>query len=368
MPDSTNLIAETGAMRIAFITEYQRIGGGESNLLNLCEALSAHANVTLYCGGLVYQQARERGIDCRQLNIEGKRWLRALPLVTYPAALRRELASYDVVHAYSLNVLPRLTMFSRPLVWTTHGFWERPFGWRARIIDLMVERVVAVSNDVLSICRFSAGKARRIFLGTNFSGASTAPVRLFDPAHLRLVCVGRFQDIKGQDLLITAVDLAARARPSTHFTVELLGDVHGELPADIAFRERLRMLAAACPPNVEVRFEGFQSDVATYLHSCDFSIVPSRYESFSMAAIEALACGKPVLAPAIGGPRDIIDRPEIGRLFEAGNVTALRDGLMMMIDGFGDFSAAACRARAADFSVQAQAAAHLALYKELSDA
>lgn len=352
-------------LRIALITEYQRIGGGESNLLNLCEALAVHADVTVFCGGLVYEQARERGLSCRRIDIEGKRWLRAFPLLSFPATLRRELRSYDVVHAYSLNVLPRLAMLGKPVVWTTHGYWERPNGWRARVIDLLVDRVVAVSTDVLSICRFSAGKARRIFLGTNFSAADSPVSRPFNPAAVRLVCVGRFQDIKGQDLLLAAVDRAARARPQARFTLELLGDVHGTLEADLAFRSLLQKLAANCASNVDVRFAGFQRDVAGYLHASDICVIPSRYESFSMVAIEALACGKPVLAPAIGGPRDIVDRPAIGRLFEAGNALALERELLAMIDGFGDFSPAASRARAADFSVTVQADAHLALYREL---
>lgn len=351
-------------MRIAFITEYDNIGGGESNLMNLCQALGRQAEVTLFCHGQLHEQASARGIACRRVALTGKRWIRALPVVSFPRSLRKELEGFDIVHAYSLNVLPRLTMLARPLVWTTHGYWERPRGWRARVIGGIVDRVVTVSSDVDRYATFGE-KQRKIYLGTPI-GPDNVELKKFDPANVRMACIGRFQRIKGQDLLLQAMGTLAAANPARHITLELIGDVNGSAPDDMEFRHALHMLADRVrATNLDIRFLGFQRTPLPSIRQADIVVVPSRYESFSMVAIEALACGKPVVAPAIGGPKDIVDSDRIGTLFEPGNAEALGVALEYAIAAFGTYSAQECVQRARVFSVERQAQAHMRLYLEM---
>jgi glycosyltransferase involved in cell wall biosynthesis len=351
-------------MRIAFLTEYDSIGGGESNLMNLCSELGKNAEVVLYCDGKLHEQASQRGIACQRAALRGRRWVRFLPLLSLGGALRRELAGFDVVHAYSLNVLPRLFLAGRPLVWTTHGYWERPNGARARVIDAFVDRVVTVSTDVDNGAEFGA-KQRKIFLGTptDVVPPSRKP---FDPSNVRIVCVGRFQRIKGQDLLLQAVGGLAAVQPDRHITLELVGDVNGSEKADLEFRAELHAAGKALQaPNLEIRFLGFQKRPQEFIRAADFVVVPSRYESFSMVGIEALACGKPVVAPNVGGPKDIVESAELGTLFEAGNAQSLQQALERTIAGFSGFSFDACVSRAKAFSVERQAEQHMNLYREI---
>lgn len=351
-------------MRIAFFTEYDSIGGGESNLMNLCSALSRHAEVVLFCDGKLYEQATARAIPCRRMSLPGKRWLRFLPFLSIDPALKQELAGYDIVHAYSLNVLPRLFLAGRPLVWTTHGYWERPNGMRARVINAFVKRVITVSTDVDKNASFG-DKQRKIFLGTPIE-KSLPEQKKFDAKNIRVVCVGRFQRIKGQDLLLEAISTLALKNPSSRITLELVGDVNGQEKADLEFRDEIRALAKATQfPNLQVIFSGFQKNPKPYIRAADVVVIPSRYESFSMVAIEALAIGKPVVAPNIGGPKDIIDRPELGMLFEAGSAVSLGEVLQQVISDFAKFSFDASVSRAQDFSIERQVEQHLQVYREI---
>jgi glycosyltransferase involved in cell wall biosynthesis len=84
-----------------------------------------------------------------------------------------------------------------------------------------------------------------------------------------------------------------------------------------------------------------------------------------MVAIEALACGKPVIAPNIGGPKDIIDQAELGMLFEAVSAVSLGEVLQRAISDFTRFSFDACVSRAQDFSIERQVDRHLQLYQEI---
>ncbi len=68
----------------------------------------------------------------------------------------------------------------------------------------------------------------------------------------------------------------------------------------------------------------------TFYEGIDFFVLPSRRESFGIVLLEALACGKPVLASRCGGPEDIV-HAENGLLVEPENVEALSSGLQKMV-------------------------------------
>jgi glycosyltransferase involved in cell wall biosynthesis len=106
---------------------------------------------------------------------------------------------------------------------------------------------------------------------------------------LRLVAAGRLHRQKGFDRLIGMV---AALPPSSHLTI--LGDGP----------ERERLLAAAADRGLgaRVRIAGYESVPAPFYAGADAFVLPSRWEGMPNAALEALACGTPVIAtPEAGG-------------------------------------------------------------------
>ena len=96
------------------------------------------------------------------------------------------------------------------------------------------------------------------------------------------------------------------------------------------------------------------------------SALPSVNEAFGLVVAEALACGTPAVASTGFGPAEIIDRPEVGRLFGGGDEEALARALLDALELAADpGTIEACVRRAADFSVDAATAAHERLYAEL---
>lgn len=73
---------------------------------------------------------------------------------------------------------------------------------------------------------------------------------------------------------------------------------------DDADRERFHAMAKDC--GARVSFGGFRKDMATAMASADLFLFPSHYEAFSLATIEAAACGLPILATKINGTEDFI--------------------------------------------------------------
>lgn len=86
-----------------------------------------------------------------------------------------------------------------------------------------------------------------------------------------------------------------------------------------------------------VKFHGRQPEVVTFMRSCDFFVLPSLYENFGVVYIEAIACGKPVIATNAGGPKEFVNK-EVGILVLPKDVTALTEAIDYMLDHYQDYS------------------------------
>ncbi len=90
--------------------------------------------------------------------------------------------------------------------------------------------------------------------------------------------------------------------------------------------------------NSYVIFEGLKTnpEVYEFLKGCDFLVMNSRFETFSLICGEALSCGKPVLATRCGGPEEFIDN-EVGVLIGVDNENELTEKLLFMLENFDHF-------------------------------
>jgi D-inositol-3-phosphate glycosyltransferase len=165
--------------------------------------------------------------------------------------------------------------------------------------------------------------------------ASTARTRLGVPPHASvLLFVGRLQPLKAPDVLLrSAAEMLARD-PSLRerLVVAIVGGPSG---SGLDHPQALQELAVSLGIADVVRFEppAPQERLADWYRAATAVVVPSHNESFGLVALEAQACGTPVVAAAVGGLR-----------------TAVRDGISgLLVDGHdpADYATAAGRLIAA---------------------
>ena len=152
------------------------------------------------------------------------------------------------------------------------------------------------------IFRVDAQKVAVIPLGVDLGmftprPQSEARARLgLDPAKRFVLAVGRIEPLKGLDILIRAIgELQSRV------PVDLL--IIGGDERAAAEVVRLKSIAAEVGASAAVRFLGPKphDSLPDWYAAADVVAVPSFYESFGLVAVEAMACGTPVVASRVGG-------------------------------------------------------------------
>ena len=126
-----------------------------------------------------------------------------------------------------------------------------------------------------------------------------------DPDQAVLAIVGRIQPLKGLDLALGALEQLVGAL-DRDTTLVVVGGASG--PAGAGEANRLRRLVAELGIAAHVRFEGPQPHelTPTYYRAADALLVCSFSESFGLSALEAQACGTPVVGTDVGGLRHIV--------------------------------------------------------------
>jgi glycosyltransferase involved in cell wall biosynthesis len=80
-----------------------------------------------------------------------------------------------------------------------------------------------------------------------------------------------------------------------------------------------------------VFFAGEVHNVHTYLQASDIFVFPTEKEAFGISLIEAMACGLPVIATAVGGLKDILEHGKNGWVVRAGDEDGLHQALHRML-------------------------------------
>jgi|APSaa5957512535_1039671.scaffolds.fasta_scaffold25473_2 D-inositol-3-phosphate glycosyltransferase len=176
-----------------------------------------------------------------------------------------------------------------------------------------------------------------------------------------ILFVGRLEPLKGLDVLFRAV----ASLENTHsITLNVVGgDENSQEKA------RLQELASRMKLTESVRFIGSvsQDELPVHYNAADVCVLPSHYESFGLAALEASACGRPVVASEVGGLPTIVQSGSTGFLVPAKQSDVMAERLCELLgdDLMRSRMGAAAREHAETLSWERSTDALLATYRDL---
>jgi D-inositol-3-phosphate glycosyltransferase len=216
-----------------------------------------------------------------------------------------------------------------------------------------------------------AGVDLRRFQPRDLAAARDA-LGLPPPPHRVILLVARIEPLKGIDALIEASALLLQRHPEWRdaLTTLIVGgggeEEHAHWNAE---QRRLDAIRRRLGITDIVRFAGAQPQdrLPLYYAAADVVAMPSHYESFGMAALEALACGRPVVATNAGGPAFIVEDGVSGLLTSPDNAVMLANHLERLLqnDATRASMGAAARERALRFGWEHVACDILSIYRDL---
>ena len=174
-----------------------------------------------------------------------------------------------------------------------------------------------------------------------------------------ILFVGGLSKVKGIDTLLNAVPIIRKK------ILNLCLYIAGSGPEENKLKELVKEL------NIEenVNFLGYVSEIEKYSYykSADVCVFPSIYEPFGIVLLEAMACGKPVVASNVGGIPFVVEEGKTGLLFESGNVEDLADKIMTILknEKLREKMGEAGRERAKEFTWDKIAERTVEVYKEI---
>ena len=366
-------------MRIAGVDPERGFAGGESQVLGLTLALNrAGHRADLLCdpGGELRRQARDAGVACYPLRVRNSIDVAAgLKLRGYLARNH-----YDIVHFHTARA-HALAPFARgradALVVTRRMDYAPNRMFAPWLYNHAVDGVAAISAAVADALVRSGVARDRIELIP--SGVDCDRFRPPDaaertrarselglaPGDFAVGTVGMLEARKGQRYLIEAIRLLRDGEGATlasATTANVRGFIAGAgAQADaLAAEIETRRLADS------IRLMGLIDDSRSLLWALDSFAMPSLQEGLGVAALEAMACGLPVVASATGGLVDAVEDGVTGIQVPAGDARALANAIELLRAGPDSRAAmgAAGRARVSEkFALEAMARATLALYR-----
>ncbi len=306
--------------RVLQVVSSSATSGAERHIVILSRTLQKQGHQVLtVCpqDGWLPKELQSAGVHTLPVAMRG-----AGSLVTFLRLVRLvRRQRIDIIHthltraAYYGLLLGLLTR--KPVVSTVHVFTSDPaYRWLSRLGNPLI----AVSEAVrcwLIEHGVPASEVQTVYNATDFvslNGSAAQASRevrhefALPPSSNLIGVFAKVSPIKGQDLLIESLPQVLRAHPNTY--VLFVGST------DSAFAERTRRRARQLKVEEHVLFTGLRTDVARLMQAVDIVAMPSRSETFGMAALEAMALGKPVVATRVGGLPELVRDGETGVLVD----------------------------------------------------
>jgi len=314
-------------MRVLHVDPERAWGGGEVQVLALVSVLAArgHAStVAAHPEGPLARAAAAAGARVVPLGIANHFDVRAA------LVLRRLAPGFDVVHFHTARA-HALAPLSRGrgarLVVTRRMDYVPAGGPYVRFLyNRSVDAVIAISEGVRTALIRVGVRAERIRVvpsGIDARAlaappAARAAVRRewgLGDDEVAVVALGALEVRKGHAVLLAAAAGLASAAPRLRYVFCGEG------------RQAKALAGAAAALDGAARLVGFRRDVAACLAAADIVALPSLQEGLGVAALEAMAAGRPVVASRVGGLAEAVVHEETGLLVPPGDPTALAAAL-----------------------------------------
>ncbi len=328
-------------IKVAHIITMLELGGAQGNTLFTVEHLNRNGHeVLLICGPGGIQDAHARQIPDLKLYFVNsmvrpvRPWKDLACLIELVRILKAEKP--DIVHTHSskAGILGRIAAWlagTPVVIHSIHGFGFNPYQkYPVRKLFVFLEKWCAkISHCLIAVSRENIAEGLSLGIGTpekyrlirsgvdiakikkSAADTDTARVRSelkLPPSAKIVLTVGPFKKQKDP---LSFVRLAANVRAQVPETFFLM-------VGDGALRPQIEQLASDLKLGENLKLLGWRKDIPALMKTADIFVLTSLWEGLPRAGVEALIVGKPVIAFAVDGIREIVSDGQNGFLFKPG--------------------------------------------------
>ena len=312
------------------------IGGGQISIRTLLEGLDEkkyHPLVVCPTRGNLVDELNNLGIETTIIKMESLRKLNVLSWFNTIFKLIRLIKrrNLDLIHSNGSRptiyggIAARITQ--TPLIW--HVRIADTDKWVDKVLARFATKILVVSKAVSLRFKWNKKKITVVYNGIDLEKFNP----LIDGTKIRqefsllsstplVGIVGRLDNYKGHEYFIKAARKVIDAIPNTRFLI--VGD--GEN------RKKLESLKMKLGLNGHVIFTGNRDDIAEMMSALDLFVLSSVSEGFGRSAVEAMACGKAVVASNVGGLSEVVEDGVTGKLIPSKNPDSLTMAILSLLE------------------------------------
>lgn len=343
-------------IKILHLNPASQLGGAEWVLLDLVTHLDRTRFTPLVAlpkEGPLVERLKDAGIEVRLINAfapllglgRSSRpvdYARAFPALFHSIRgflqIRRIIQDEGIaiVHAHGIkmHLLVSALAFwmNARIIWHLHDFVSRRKFYRPYLLlaDLCPSLIIVNSHAVAA----DLGMVRKLVVvhngvDVNEFSPSDAGDRMDGSLHVGII--GILAPWKGHEVFLEAARRVSQRMPHVKFWIvgDEIYDTHGHQ----GYRRRLEQWVRTQDLQEHVRFTGFRPDVARVINSLDVIVHASvEPEPFGRVLIEAMACGKPVIAANAGGVPEIVENGVNGLLVTPGDAGQLAEMALRLLN------------------------------------
>jgi glycosyltransferase involved in cell wall biosynthesis len=241
----------------------------------------------------------------------------------------KEHGPFDVQHSMDFTSSPFEAMLSwrhaRRFVFSQRNMNRGGSRALLKVKARFGRRILCVSEAVRELMqRFGdSRKLVKIYPGIELDRIPWQPPCERRDGVFRLLMVGHLTRLKRFEDGIHAVAQLAPTLPGLRL------DIAGQV-IDRCYEEELKQMIGACAMQERVRFLGCRKDILDVMRQSHVLLHTAETEAFGMAILEAMAVGLPVIAPAIEGPKELIESGQSGLLAPPGDVGAYAQAVVTL--------------------------------------
>lgn len=330
-------------MKAAHIIHSLAPGGAERVVCHLAAGLREfHIDSEVFClgeGGIYQDALQEKGIPVWGLGKKSK-WGGLLVTLKLAGLLKRRKVTVVHAHSFSAALYGRIaaSLARTPVrIVSFHG--SQPHGKLKKIFNQILypgtHKIIAVSEFVLQGLRRQYPGWDLKKLGLIYNGLDPQHSCVLsreekrkqkeslgmDPEKVVIGTVASLTPVKNHNMLL---DASAKALVKNNALLFLLV---GGGPLAKALKEQAEDLGIS----ENVIFAGIQKNIFHYLNAMDLFVLSSWNEGLPMSLLEAMACGLPVVATAVGGIPEAVTHGETGYLCRKGDSTDLAEKILAAV-------------------------------------